>query len=62
MCSLARQDYIAARGVFSRMSKSAKNEPVTRYLMYKAALQSDDVEFCRTSLQVTAIVSLQSQA
>ncbi|KAF2741108.1 SPO22-domain-containing protein [Polyplosphaeria fusca] len=57
MCALSRQDYPAAREIFSRMSDTGKSEPVTRYLMYKTALQCDDDEFsaecldaiCRTS-------------
>jgi hypothetical protein len=44
MCASARQDYAAAREVFSKMSDHGRNEPITRYLMYKAALHGGDPE------------------
>jgi len=43
-CALSRQDYAAAREAFNMMSDSGRDEPVTRYLMYKAGLQSGDMD------------------
>lgn len=43
-CALSRQDYAAAREAHKKMSESGRDEPVTRYLMYKAGIQSQDVE------------------
>ncbi|KAF2258604.1 SPO22-domain-containing protein [Lojkania enalia] len=57
LCALSRQDYAAARGVFSKMSDVGRNEPITRYLMYKAALHDGDAEF---STQCLEVVSKQS--
>jgi hypothetical protein len=44
LCASARQDYAAAREVLSKMSDLGKNEPITRYLVYKAALHSGESE------------------
>ena len=43
--ALSRQDYGAARNAHSQMTQSGKDEPVTRYLMYKVALRSGDTDF-----------------
>lgn len=45
MCTLSRKDYGAAREAFTRMSDAGKEEPITRYLMYKVALQNSDSDF-----------------
>jgi hypothetical protein len=42
MCALARHEYAAARGVFSKMSDPGREDRTTRYLMYKVALQGND--------------------
>ncbi|KAF2190807.1 SPO22-domain-containing protein [Zopfia rhizophila CBS 207.26] len=44
LCALARQDYAAAREVFLKMSDTGRDEPISRYLMYKVALNSGDSE------------------
>ena len=44
-CALSRQDYTGAREVHAKMPDSGRDEPVTRYLMYKAGIRSGDVEF-----------------
>lgn len=44
-CALSRRDYEAARSAHSQMTESSRDEPVTRYLMYKVALQSRDAGF-----------------
>ena len=49
LCALARRDETAAREVFSSMSDSGKDEPTTRFLMYKVAISSDDFDLGRTS-------------
>lgn len=43
-CSLSRQDYVAVRNAYNQMSDTSKDEPVTRYLMYQAALRCEDLE------------------
>ncbi|KAL7773732.1 hypothetical protein CFE70_003699 [Pyrenophora teres f. teres 0-1] len=54
-CAYSRQSYVAAREVHSQMSESGRDEPVTRYLMYKVGLRSGDEDFecldfvCRNS-------------
>ena len=49
-CALARQDYEAAREVHAKMPESGRNEPVTRYLMYKAGLRGGDEQFAAECL------------
>lgn len=51
LCALARQDVAGAREHFQTMSKAAKNEPLTRYLMFKVALRGDDPELAAESLE-----------
>jgi len=46
-CALSRQDYAAAREAFNKMSDTGRDEPVTRYLMYKVGLQSGDMDLGR---------------
>jgi hypothetical protein len=53
-CALSRQDYEAAREVHAKMSDSSRDEPVTRYLMYKAGLRSGDAEFGESRLHVVS--------
>lgn len=43
-CALSRQDYAAAREAYNKMTDTGRDEPVTRYLMYKAGLQSGDMD------------------
>lgn len=43
-CALSRQDYAAAREAFNKMSGAGKDEPATRYLMYKVGVQSGDMD------------------
>jgi len=54
LCALARQDYSSARDTFGAMSDATKNEPMTRFLMYKVAIRSEDAEFAADCLQVIA--------
>ncbi|KAF1916890.1 meiosis protein SPO22/ZIP4 like-domain-containing protein [Ampelomyces quisqualis] len=50
-CATSRQDYAAAREAYSKMAESGRDEPVTRYLMYKVALQSADMELASECLE-----------
>lgn len=48
-CATSRQDYAAAREAYGKMTESGRDEPKTRYLMYKVALQSADMELGKTT-------------
>lgn len=43
-CASMRQDWVAARAAHSTMPETGKDEPVTRYLMYKVGVQSGDFD------------------
>lgn len=43
-CALARGDTATAKTTFNQMSETARNEPLTRYLVYKIALRDQDQE------------------
>jgi len=47
LCALARHDYAAAREVFSKMSDIGRDDPITRYLMYKVGLHNGEADFGR---------------
>ncbi|KAF2745815.1 SPO22-domain-containing protein [Sporormia fimetaria CBS 119925] len=51
MCALARQDHASARASFQRMSDTGREEPLTRYLMYKVALHSKDAQLAAECLE-----------
>ena len=55
-CALSRQDYAAAREAYNKMSDTGKDEPVTRYLMYKAGLRSGDMELGESADHVASAV------
>ncbi|KAG7080083.1 Transcriptional regulator [Colletotrichum scovillei] len=55
LCALGRNDAEMARQVFHSMSEAAQNEPMTRYLMYKAALRSSDQELAAQCLERVAL-------
>ncbi|KAI9739411.1 MAG: hypothetical protein M1818_005099 [Claussenomyces sp. TS43310] len=44
LCALAKQDIGSAREVFNAMADNAKKDPQTRFLMYKVALRTREVE------------------
>ncbi|EKG11028.1 Tetratricopeptide-like helical [Macrophomina phaseolina MS6] len=52
LCAVAKQDHNAARKVFFEMSESARNAPMTRYLMYKSALRDAQPDFAAECLDV----------
>lgn len=43
LCALESHNIQIARQAFSLMSESSKLDPLTRYLMYRIALQEDDI-------------------
>ncbi|KAK1544778.1 hypothetical protein CPAR01_02280 [Colletotrichum paranaense] len=55
LCALGRNNAERARQVFHGMSETAQNEPMTRYLMYKAALRSSDQELAAQCLERVAL-------
>ena len=52
ICFLARQDMSSARDVFGSMSEACKDEPMTRFLMYKVAIRADDADLAVDCLRV----------
>ncbi|KAL1632490.1 sporulation-specific protein 22 [Neofusicoccum ribis] len=52
LCSVARHEHNTARKVFFEMSDSAKNAPMTRYLMYKSAIRDQQPDFAAECLDV----------
>ncbi|KAF2872932.1 meiosis protein SPO22/ZIP4 like-domain-containing protein [Massariosphaeria phaeospora] len=52
LCALARQDYAVAQEAFGKMSDTGKDEPITRYLMYKVGLHSGDSGFASDCLDI----------
>ncbi|KAF3046085.1 hypothetical protein E8E12_010940 [Didymella heteroderae] len=51
-CALSRQDYPAARDAYGRIPEIGRDEPITRYLMYKVGLRSGDVSFAVECLDI----------
>ncbi|KAJ5063293.1 meiosis protein SPO22/ZIP4 like-domain-containing protein [Bipolaris maydis] len=49
-CAFTCRDYETARSAYARMTETGRDEPVTRYLMYKVALQSGDADFATECL------------
>jgi hypothetical protein len=52
LCALARQDFGSAREAYGSMPDVAKNESLTRFLMFKIAIRCDEVEFASECLHV----------
>lgn len=52
--ALTRHDHAAAREAYYKMSESGKDEPVTRYLMYKSGLRGGDTELGMSLYSVIA--------
>lgn len=52
LCALSRQDTNSARDTYGSMSDVARNEPLTRFLMYKISLRCGDMEFAAECLQM----------
>jgi hypothetical protein len=56
MCAIARNDFAAAREVFFNMAPDARDAPMSRFLMYKIAIRSDDVGLGERTLFVAASI------
>ncbi|KAF7916982.1 uncharacterized protein EAE98_010413 [Botrytis deweyae] len=54
LCALNRGDINSARDIFTSMSDCAKEEPLTRFLMYKIAIRSEKVELAAECLEKVA--------
>jgi hypothetical protein len=50
LCALGQQSMSSARDVFSSMSEATKEDPMTRFLMYKIAIRCDEVELASECL------------
>ncbi|KAL3427171.1 hypothetical protein PVAG01_00680 [Phlyctema vagabunda] len=50
-CALAQQDFTTARDVFGQMTDSTKDEPLTRFLMYKIAIRCHELDFAAECLE-----------
>ncbi|ESZ92874.1 hypothetical protein SBOR_6737 [Sclerotinia borealis F-4128] len=57
LCALGRGDINSAHEVFGSMSDMAKEEPLTRFLMYKIAIRSQEVELAAECLEKIASCS-----
>ncbi|KAI1006471.1 hypothetical protein K3495_g1756 [Podosphaera aphanis] len=44
LCALAKKEVGNAREIFASMTEAGKNEPLSRYLMYKVAIRCGDTE------------------
>lgn len=42
--ALTRQDYAGTREAYSKMLETGRDDPVTKYLMFKVGLQSGDMD------------------
>ncbi|KAI9644262.1 Transcription factor [Ciborinia camelliae] len=57
LCALGREDINSARDIFGSMSDVAKEEPLTRFLLYKIAIRSGEVELAAECLKKVASYS-----
>ncbi|KAL0941625.1 uncharacterized protein CTRU02_204388 [Colletotrichum truncatum] len=57
LCALYRNDTEGARQAFNEMSEAAQNETMTRYLMYKVALQSRDRDLAAECLEHVGVAA-----
>ncbi|KAI9695204.1 MAG: hypothetical protein M1820_008840 [Bogoriella megaspora] len=53
-CSLAQNDDAAVREVFFQMPLATRDAPFTRFLMYKLAIRSNDVQLAAESLEAVS--------
>ncbi|KAF8863587.1 SPO22-domain-containing protein [Acephala macrosclerotiorum] len=61
LCALARKDVGSAREIFNSMSDCARDEPMSRFLMYKIAIRCGDIELAAECLQTISSASTKSQ-
>lgn len=57
LCALGRGDINCARDIFGSMSDAAKEEPLTRFLLYKIAIRNGEVELAAECLEKVASCS-----
>lgn len=60
--ALSRQDYAAAHDAYLRLPESSRDEPLTRYLMYKVSLRSERTDFGESLLCLTRSLDLMDLA
>jgi hypothetical protein len=53
--AISRQSYASARESYSNMPETGRDEPVTRYLMYKLGIRSGDSEFGKDTFRYKAL-------
>ena len=53
-CALARHDDVAVRKIFFQMPEATRAAPRTRYLMYKHAIRSNDLELAAECLEIVS--------
>lgn len=51
LCALSRQEHNTARKVFFEMPEKERNNPMTRFLMYKSAIRDQQPEFAAECLE-----------
>lgn len=54
ICATRRGDMDTVKGTFQSMSETVQNDPMTRFLMFKASLESWDHELGRESINYLA--------
>jgi hypothetical protein len=52
---LSKKSFGVAREIFNAMPESAKNEPMSRFLMYKVALRSEESELAAECLRIISL-------
>ncbi|KAI9690965.1 MAG: hypothetical protein M1822_008585 [Bathelium mastoideum] len=50
-CAVARHDHATARKIYFQMPEATRAAPQTKYLMYKVAIRSHDIEFASECLE-----------
>ncbi|KAL5345161.1 sporulation-specific protein 22 [Pseudogymnoascus australis] len=51
LCTLGRGDVSDARGVISQIPESSKDDPMTRFLMFKIAIRTNELELASACLE-----------
>ena len=62
LCALDKQEFGNAHDVYGSMSEFAKNQPMTRFLMYKIAIRCEEPEFAADCLQVISLSAAKDPA
>lgn len=58
LCAQARHDHVAAKHIFSEMPDSGRNDRITRYIMYKTGLLTEDSELGNTLSPIIVGIAL----